>query len=80
MLDEAVTNLDQLSSLLHRLIKAHHGFNVARFAEHFPMLDRSRELLRQIWARITASTQLPHRCDRKRITAAFWQKGLPSGV
>jgi len=38
--------------------------------EHFLMRDRTRELLRQIWARIIASSR-PDRCDRKRTTAAL---------
>jgi hypothetical protein len=38
-----------------------HGINVARFAEQFAKLDRWRELLRYICARITASTPLQRR-------------------
>jgi hypothetical protein len=60
VLEEAVTTSGQLNFLLHRLtIKPHHGINVARFAEQFPKLQRWRELLRYICARITASAPLP---------------------
>jgi hypothetical protein len=59
VLDEAVATSGQLAFLLHRpIIKPPHGFNVARFAEHFPKLDRWLELLRYICARIAASTPL----------------------
>lgn len=62
MLDEAVITSGQLNSLLHRLtIKPHHGINVARFAEQFPKLQRWRELLRYICARITAFAPLQRR-------------------
>jgi hypothetical protein len=60
VLDEAVATSSRLAFLPHRpIIKPPHGFNVARFAEQFPKLDRWRELLRYICARITASTPLP---------------------
>jgi hypothetical protein len=60
VLDEAVATSGRLAFLPHRpIIKPPHGFNVARFAEQFPKLDRWRELLRYICARITASTPLP---------------------
>jgi hypothetical protein len=61
VLDEAVATSGQLAFLLHRpIVKPPHGFNVARFAEHFPKLDRWLELLRYICARITAFTPLHH--------------------
>jgi hypothetical protein len=40
------------------MVKPPHGSNVAPFAERFPKLDRWRDLLRYICARITASTPL----------------------
>jgi hypothetical protein len=48
--------------LLHRLIvKPPYGFNVAPFAERFPKLDRWRDLLHYICARITV-----RRCNADR--------------
>jgi hypothetical protein len=51
--------LDTIKSLVAN-VRAALG-HVARFAEQFPKLDRWRELLRYICARITASTPLQRR-------------------